>query len=74
MEEKYVVYRGKYFAKEVLRRPFHFLNGLFIYDISPYFYISNKIVKFKVNRLSDFRVIADIDLKNVISRKTHIKF
>ena len=37
-------------------------------------YISKKPVKFKVNRLSDFRVIAVTDLKNVVSKKKHLKF
>ena len=50
------------------------LNGKKIYDQEPYFYISNKPVKFKVNRLSDFRVIVATDLKNVVSRKAHLKF
>ena len=45
-----------------------------IYDQAPYFYISKKRVKFEVNRLSNFRVMAVTDLKNIVSRKTHLKF
>ena len=33
------------------------------YDQAPYFYISEKSVKFKVNRLSGFQVIVVTDLK-----------
>ena len=45
-----------------------------IYNQAPYFYISKKPFKFEVNRLSDFRVIVVTDLKNMVLRKTHLKF
>ena len=37
------------------------LNGKKIYDQAPYFYMSKKPVKFKVNRLKGFRVIVLTD-------------
>ena len=44
------------------------------YDHEPYFYISKKLVKFQVNSLNNFRVIVVTDLKNVVLRKTYLKF